>query len=74
MIQKYSISYLQYILQYFGSRYVYLGTGDNQELVYATKKLSQYIIILISNESITIDCKTDIQNHLRQNILLFVSP
>lgn len=69
MIQNYSIIYLPYILQYFGSRYIYLGTGDNQELAFTNENHSQYVIISARNTSITIHCEMVIQEQFKQNIL-----
>ena len=69
MYTNYPIIYLQYILQYFLSNFLYLGTGESQEFVFTSQKNSQYIIIFISNTSVNIQGDFDILNQLKQYLL-----
>lgn len=69
MFTSYSTIYLQQILQYFLSNLSYLGTGDNQELVFTSPNSSQYIIILITDNFVKVQGDLDILKQLRQHLL-----
>ena len=69
MTTNYPTIYFQHILQYFLSNLSYLGTGDNQELVFTLPKSYQYIIIFIADNFVYIQGDFEILNQLRQHLL-----
>ncbi len=69
MFTSYPTTYLQHILQYFLSNFSYLGTGDNQELVFTFPNSSQYIVIFITDNFVNIQGAFDVLKQLRQQLL-----
>lgn len=69
MFHNYPFLYFQNILQYFFRNYDYLGTGDNDDIVFATTNSSQYIIVCNNYNTITIHGNSIILKQLKQYLL-----
>lgn len=69
MFHTYPFFYFENILQYFFHKYIYLGTGDNHDIVFANINSSQYILIYNNNNTITIHGDANILKQLKQYLL-----